>query len=215
MPRTLLLVDGFDHFHDLMGAAASLQRTLLADWIPTPVATGMARFAERGRVAAGAQVVVLYLTGSSLTAADLEAFEARVRRGLGVVAVHASNVGVGDLSPGGSGEGLLGIVGSRFTGHADFGRLGVEVVGRHPVTEGVDRFEIDDEPYEFSWVGPEPEVLAVRRVPGGEAHPVLYVKPHGEGRVAYIGLGHDARSWAHPCFKRLLVQAVRWAGREA
>ncbi|MFQ3586872.1 MAG: ThuA domain-containing protein [Fimbriimonadaceae bacterium] len=214
MPRTLILVDGFDHFHDLAGAADSLRQILAAGWIPVQTAWGLSRFAERGRVVAEAEVAVLVLTGASLAASDLEDFRNRVLSGLGVVAVHAANVPAGDLAPGGRGEGLLEIVGSRFTGHAAFGRLRVETVARHPITEGLGPFDIDDEPYEFEWTGPEPEVLAVRRTSDGGAYPSVYARNHGEGRVAYIGLGHDARSWTHPSFRRLFERSVRWAGRE-
>jgi len=44
---------------------------------------------------------------------------------------------------------------------------------------------------------------------------VLYVREVGQGRVVYLALGHDMRSWGEPPVRALVRQALLWAsGRD-
>jgi type 1 glutamine amidotransferase len=79
----------------------------------------------------------------------------------------------------------------------------------HPITEGVDDFDVDDELYMLAW-DPSVHVLAI--VEWYEKRlPVAWTHTYGDGRVFYTALGHDERAFATPAFLRLLVNGARWA----
>ena len=80
----------------------------------------------------------------------------------------------------------------------------------HPVTNGVDNeFMVTDEQYILNYDS-RVQVLA-SALHKGEAHPVVWTKPHGEGRVCYIALGHDPSACEHPMFAKLVANGTRWA----
>ncbi len=41
--------------------------------------------------------------------------------------------------------------------------------------------------------------------------PMVWVKPHGKGRVVYIAPGHDLRTFLNPKFLKLIERATLWA----
>jgi len=90
----------------------------------------------------------------------------------------------------------------------------ISVTREHPAANGVSRsFRLWDEHYEIEFTGSGHEVIAERHRADGSLAPVMYVKTHGAGRVVYLALGHDARSWEEPMFKQLLTQSMSWAAR--
>jgi type 1 glutamine amidotransferase len=41
--------------------------------------------------------------------------------------------------------------------------------------------------------------------------PIMYARRVGRGRVVYLALGHDMRSWGEPPVRTLIKQAMVWA----
>jgi type 1 glutamine amidotransferase len=107
----------------------------------------------------------------------------------------------------------------------------------HPILDGVpDRFEIEDEPYihemfdadvtplilrepAFSADGFQSACHAVRRVPEGERgdwtppppSPVIgWTKAAGNSRLVYLQPGDGPSTYAHPAYRRLVGNALRW-----
>ena len=80
----------------------------------------------------------------------------------------------------------------------------------HPVTAGVEPFEIVDEVYGFLDELPvlEPLLTATH---GGRAHPVLWARTLGAGRVVTDTLGHGMASLTHPTHRAILCRAAAWA----
>ena len=208
VPSALVLVDGTDLHHDLIGAALALQEIVTEAGVATARGVGVNRFADPMPATAEADVYVLYLAAPAFHEAEQQALADLVAGGKGLVAVHASNLfGIG---PGGidADRTAIGLVGSRYLSHGDAGsegRFTVRVQPGHPVTRRLSDFDIDDEYYLID-TNDDLEILAVR---GTE--PVVYARTHGAGRVAYTALGHDARAWGNPWFRQLLRQAVLWA----
>jgi len=103
------------------------------------------------------------------------------------------------------------LLGAQATSHEELRGFTVEVTRPdHPIVAGVEaRFAIEDELYRAAPVpeGAPIEVLADGR--GDARYPVLWTC----GRVVGLTLGHDGRAHEHPAFRRLLTQAVEWAGR--
>jgi hypothetical protein len=144
-----------------------------------------------------------------ITPEGFKALSARVSAGAGLVALHATNVGPMETQ----GD-LYRLVGSHFVNHPPFTRFPVRPVKAHAVTRGVEEFQADDEPYEIELLQKDCEVLMEGEW-GGNKHPIVYVRTHGQGRICYIALGHDGRIWSNPAFKRVLAQATAWSAGEA
>ncbi|MEU0948542.1 ThuA domain-containing protein [Streptomyces canus] len=209
----MVVVDGTDTHHDLIGAALALQEIVIEGGLPASRGVGINRFTDPAPATAEADVYVLYLSGSQFDPAEQCALSALVAGGKGVVAVHASNVfGFG---PGGldADRAAIDLVGSRYLSHGDAGsegRFDVRIHSGHPITRYLDDFAIDDE-YYFINCAPGLEVIAERETPNGP-HPVAYARAHGKGNVFYTALGHDPRAWGNPWFRQLVRQAVLWTG---
>lgn len=78
----------------------------------------------------------------------------------------------------------------------------------HPITEGLAEVEVVDERYTALRVSPDAEVLAWHEEAGAR-HPLAWAR-HGDARVVYDALGHDARSYESPTRRALLAAEVRW-----
>ena len=81
-------------------------------------------------------------------------------------------------------------------------------------------FRISDEWYRIQTAGPARTVLLKfdRNPPdgvgaSGEAVdlPLTWQKAHGAGRVFYTALGHRSETWEDARFRRMLLEAIRWA----
>lgn len=211
--RALVVVGGDDTHHDLLSAAPMLQNLGAAAGFATARAAGLQRFVDARPATADADVYVLYTSGAQFPPEQQEALRAAVAGGKGLVALHMSNV-VGD--PEGRDRTFRDLLGNHYLSHGPGhheGRHHVDVVERHPVTDGVGTFELFDEYYEFAFADDAHTVLAERTREDGEKIPVLYVREVEKGRVVYLALGHDMRAWGEPSFQRLVVQAIQWAGR--
>lgn len=123
-----------------------------------------------------------------------------------------------------NGKGLVGIhgtgwwIGGRAVmlvgGHANWHPPGLTFTvhiddSEHPVTQGLNDFEVDDEIY-ISAYEPALHVLASAEW-HGRAHPMAWVKPYGNGRVFYTTLGHGPNTFERPAMQTLISNGVRWA----
>jgi type 1 glutamine amidotransferase len=96
----------------------------------------------------------------------------------------------------------------------------IEIVDRdHPVTTGVDDFEIASEQY-YMHVDPSVHVLATTTFTGehfpwldGVVMPAAYVHRWGEGRVFYASPGHVPDELRIRAAERLIRQGLQWAAR--
>jgi type 1 glutamine amidotransferase len=96
----------------------------------------------------------------------------------------------------------------------------IEIVDRdHPVTTGVDDFEIASEQY-YMHVDPSVHVLATTTFTGehfpwldGVVMPAAYVHRWGDGRVFYASPGHVPDELRIRAAERLIRQGLQWAAR--
>jgi type 1 glutamine amidotransferase len=132
------------------------------------------------------------------------------------------------------------VLGSRFRGHPVIEPYVVEVTrADHPLVRGIEPFTVTDELYVSDLYEPL-EVLLHTDFEGDSPgfadgrtttrrHPVLYLRPHGEGLVCYFTLGHcrgrfdiqdlgvddlgrvDRGSWDSPHFRTVLERCVDWS----
>lgn len=101
------------------------------------------------------------------------------------------------------------------SGHDAFGPYTVritEVV--HPITEGLDDFEVMDELY-FHQHGEEPIeplIVAHSKITKRD-EPLAWVYQYGEGRVFQTLLGHSEKTYKSPEASAMLRRAVLWASQ--
>ena len=78
----------------------------------------------------------------------------------------------------------------------------------HPITVGVGAFSVMDEFYIQDYEPPfDVHMVAIDR---GKAYPMVWTKAEGEGRVAYIAMGHDQGVWDLAPYGKLMIQALDW-----
>ncbi|GAB6878171.1 hypothetical protein JCM17823_04450 [Halorubrum gandharaense] len=172
---------------------------------------------DAGRLAdldnADYDAVLDYRTDSTMTDAARDGLCSFVAAGGGYAGVHCAS----DLTTTVDGvrddpePQLRDLIGGHFTGHPEQTTFGVAVVDtHHPVTAGLSRFEVFDEPYGIS-LGDDARVLARLDHPTQGDTPAVWVKPYDEGRVFYCSLGHDVPALTAEPVRTLLSRGVAWA----
>jgi uncharacterized protein len=88
-----------------------------------------------------------------------------------------------------------------------------------PVMQGIASFAYRSEQY-YMHVDPSNEVLATTTFSGEHAYwidgvtmPVVWKRRHGEGRVFYSSLGHQAKEFEVPEMRTILRRGMNWAAR--
>jgi type 1 glutamine amidotransferase len=230
--RALLLMGGPDyhdqpaHYAELAGILAGEARADLR------ITTDLEALTPENL--ANSDAVINWSTFLQPTPAQVDTLLVAVEGGLGFFGIHGGSATFWNSAP------YLTMLGSRFLRHDPYKSFRVEIVDRaHPITQGVEDFQVEDELYELGGKIEEFETFAAAvddKSPYGgdvkalgegplgdgidvlasaEGHPLLYVKTYGKGRVHYNALGHDERALTHPAFRRLVTQGLAWvAGRD-
>jgi uncharacterized protein len=134
---------------------------------------------------------------------------------------------------------VMEMLGTQFKAHPPIGEFRVEVVDRdHPLTRGLDDFDVIDELYVTKTMAPI-KVLMQTRFDGEatgfvEANydnvvvPILYLRELGQGGILYNTLGHcrghydvielmpfwanpERCGWNYPVYYETLRRGIRWA----
>jgi len=80
---------------------------------------------------------------------------------------------------------------------------------KHPVTKGINDFEIFDETYKGYWVDSGVRVLLTTDEPSS-THVVGWAKTYGKARIVVLQSGHDTPTFQNETYRRLLRQALEW-----
>ncbi|MFW6107416.1 MAG: ThuA domain-containing protein [bacterium] len=155
-------------------------------------------------------VVLFYCTGLNFTdPAQEQGLCDFVRDGGGYAGIHSATDSFKRS------EAYWELVGGRFAGHGG-GKYTVHIYDReHPITEGLEDFEIHDETYRHAYHKNACIRCLVRMDRGKERQCMGWVQRYGQGRVFYTGLGHGKSAWTNRGFQRLVVRGLYWAaGRE-
>ena len=134
-----------------------------------------------------------------------EAIERFVLEGGGFMPLH--NSGWGYPWKGGYRRTL----GGYYVGHPRIAKFKVEVVNKnHPVTDGIESYEIVDEQH-FLWFDYDRvEVLLVSQGQDGRQSVAGWAYEYGKGRVVYLANGHTLEILRHSTYQKLLRNAARW-----
>jgi len=93
-------------------------------------------------------------------------------------------------------------------------QIRVKVTKRHAATQGVSDFEIFDETYNKMWMSPRNEVLLRTDHPKSDG-PVMWVSAYAASRVVVLQLGHGREANTNPNWRRLVRNAIVFAGGRA
>lgn len=166
-------------------------------------------------------VIVLYNMSQKITPIRQQNFQRLVKKGVGVVAIHHALGAFQDW------DGYSQIVGGKyflsdrpFKGslhkrstykHDELIRVHV-ADPQHPVTQGIQDFEIQDETYKGYVVEPDSHVLLETDHPLSE-QALAWSRSYGRGRVVYVELGHDSHAYGSAAYRRFLRQAIAWCAK--
>jgi len=137
------------------------------------------------------------------TDTQAESLAGWVQGGGGLLAVHAATV-AGQTSPA-----LRALMGGVFVEHPpQFTFTVYPLHGERPITAGIKAFTVHDEFY----VQEYDDTVAIHAIAldRGIAHPLVWSKSEGKGRVAYIAMGHGPEVWQLEPYQRLMLQAIDW-----
>ena len=80
----------------------------------------------------------------------------------------------------------------------------------HPVTRGIQDFQIHDETYNLFDVSSEAHPLVTTDEP--KSNKIIgWWKTYGPARVVYLQSGHDHFAYENPNYQQMLRQAIKWA----
>jgi len=154
-------------------------------------------------------VVLFYGSGGNFTdPAQEQGLKQFVEGGRGVVGVHATDAFK-------KSDVYWHMLGGRFSGHGGGTFPMIILDHEHPITKGMENFEITDETYRNA-IHPDAKLHDLARMDRGqEQQSMAWVQQYGKGRVFNTTLGHGRPAWENPSLQRMIVRGLYWAaGRE-
>ncbi|MHC4405310.1 MAG: ThuA domain-containing protein [Planctomycetota bacterium] len=164
--------------------------------------------------------IVMYDMVPGIKPEEQKAFVALLKKGIGVVSLHHNLGAHRDWDE------FRKIIGGKFilseqvvidgteykkTPWSHDEDLKVTVVDKgHPITQGVEDFEIHDETYGRYYTAPNVKVLLKTDHPKNNPE-LAWICPYGNSRVFFLMLGHDAQAYGNASFAKLVHQGIRWA----
>jgi type 1 glutamine amidotransferase len=161
---------------------------------------------------ADTDVVLFYTTGLELGKAEEDAIKRFLEDGGGIVALHGAMLSFKNTSF------WKNLLGAEFAGHMKGTHpLSVQVTDiEHPIANGIEKIEVVDEEYAHKYVERVQRhvVGKFKKRPEGSQFTdmdIIWTREEGQGRVVYIGLGHDEKTWNNADFQKLVAQSLAWA----
>ena len=102
------------------------------------------------------------------------------------------------------------LVGGAFTGHPQHEVLTYSVKTAHPVSQGLESFSMDEEPYQFTLDPLANLTLLLEYTYRGQQYPAAWLRAFGKGKVVYLSPGHNAASFQNEGFRALLLRSAAW-----
>ena len=199
-PPTALIFACADRWHDMKGLAATIsEHAARAALAKMSIVDAPSALESDELETSDCCIVCLFATG--LTKPQEGRLLAFVRNGGGLLGIHTAAC---ERSPG-----FADLLGGAFLEHAPCGEMSVVILDHeHPITKGLKDFTIEDELYSCR-CQPGLQVLAAAPFKGKD-EPMVWTKSYGQGRVCYVALGHNAKSYSNANFLELTARALRW-----
>jgi len=222
-PTNLLLTGG--HAHDFAGTSQAVADLLATEGIRTRITEdlhaafdelcGSARYdlltvnAVRFRMLPDRYRELKGAYAFDLDEVGREAILSHLRRGGGLLALHTAAICFDDWPT------WPDIVGASWdwenSGHPPPVASAITLTDEaHPITAGLEDFEVVDEVYHGMTFAPDVVPLATSGYQG-RPQPVLWAHTWNGSRVATDLLGHSRRSLEHPAHATIVARAALWA----
>ncbi len=143
---------------------------------------------------------------SWMSASVQRSFVRHVESGHGLLVLHSGAAACVNESL------LCDLAGARFLGHPAQCAVTVTPHRPHRLAAGCRSFTVIDEQYAMDFVDDGADVFAASTSEHGR-QPAGWTLARGQGRVCVLTPGHNSDVWAHPDYRRLLLNALRWCGR--
>jgi hypothetical protein len=215
-PRALALLG--DRYHSPVYARDALSRALVIENIP---ATFIEEVTALNKQSLGEhQLLIILRDGMNwpdgydkphvqwMTPEQQQAIWDFVNNGGGFLALHNAQ---GIYPPGGL---YYKLFGGDYGGHPEPYVFTIRVENKdHPVTAGVEDFEIFDEQHTVKYFL-DREHLLMRSISRANLEaPAGWWREMGKGRFCYLAPGHTPEALNHPMMQRLIRNAVNWVLR--
>jgi type 1 glutamine amidotransferase len=82
---------------------------------------------------------------------------------------------------------------------------------RHPITQGIQDYELTDEVFSGLRTDPLNHVLLTTNEPSSSKI-IGWTRTYRNSKVFYIQNGHDNTAFSNPAYKTIVQRAVRWVG---
>jgi type 1 glutamine amidotransferase len=217
--RVLVITGGHDYkkeqFNEMMN---SLGKNISYQVAEFPGAFSMFLPENRDKY----DVLVFYHMWQSITPEQAEAFADCIKKGKPLVALHHSICAFDEWPE------YFKIIGGKYF-HKPTVVDGKEYAAcsyqhdlhfivniadkKHPVTKGLNDFEIFDETYKGYYVEPGVKQLLTTTESSSE-NAIGWTKKYGKGIVVTIQSGHDVPTFENQNFRKLLSQAINWVYNE-
>jgi len=162
-------------------------------------------------------VIVMYNLSSGITEKQQKNFLQLLENGVGLVVWHHALANCQDWPE------FETIAGAKFwlnPGERDGVQVPKSGVGggrvkmhiedtKHPITKGIDDFEVDDETYNTQTFSDGIHLLVSTDHPSSDK-PIAWVHNYRKARVFGIQSGHDAKVWTNKSFQKLMARGIRW-----
>ena len=101
----------------------------------------------------------------------------------------------------------------RKSGHGPRAVFKAEITEKeHPITAGLQDFDVDDELYAKLQGDGEINVLVTADSDWSKkTEPLVFTRKHGKGRVVHNAFGHDRKALMTPDVRKIIVRGVEWA----
>ena len=164
-------------------------------------------------------VILMYDMVGSITPDQQKAFVDLLNKGIGLISLHHNMGAHRDW------DGFRKITGGKFilapceidgkqytkSGWSHGEDMKVTVVDKeHPITKGMEDFEIHDETYNDYYTAPDVKLLLKTDHPKNDPE-LAWVKQYGKSRVFYLMLGHDEKAYGNANFSGIIHRGIRWA----
>ena len=154
----------------------------------------------------------------SITDEQRENFDRLLQVGMPLVVFHHSIGGYTDwpkyieIAGGAFSFEAMEIDGKTWPASEYYHDVKIEIVvadKNHPITRGVDDFQIHDETYKYVYIRPGVHVLLTTENPLATPE-VAWVHRYGNSPVFTIMLGHDRHAYENENLRKLLAQGIEW-----
>lgn len=164
-------------------------------------------------------VIVLYNMGQQISEARKANFVKLLERGVGLVVLHHAIANFNDWPE------YWNIIGARYylkpieeagkeharSEYQHDVNFRVKIEDKeHPVTKGIEDFDIKDETYKLYDVAADNHVLLTTDAPTSE-RAIGWTRTYKNSNVCFIQLGHGSDAYFNKAYRQLVSQAIRWS----